>query len=40
MSKQKKGWDPMRMQKRVAAVVAVVLVLSLVLSLVEGMLAY
>lgn len=36
----KKGRDPMRFQKRVAAVVAVILCLSLVLSLVAGILTY
>lgn len=40
MQKQKKGRDPMRLQKRFAAVIAIVLCLSLVLSLVAGLLAY
>ena len=40
MHKQKKGRDPMRVQKRVAAVIAIVLCLSRVHALVAGLLAY
>ena len=39
LSKQKKGGDPYRLQKRIMAVIAVILCISLILSLVAGVLA-
>ncbi|WP_454940170.1 hypothetical protein [Evtepia sp.] len=40
LSKQKKGGDPYRLQKRIMAVIAVILCISLILSLVAGVLAW
>ncbi|MDY3015074.1 MAG: hypothetical protein SOR61_07840 [Evtepia sp.] len=40
MSKRKRGWDPIKFQKRCMAVLAVVLCLSLVLSMLAYTLAY